>query len=301
MQKQLTLRMAEENIERLKTGAKLANVSVNTFTENAIEYALDNQNASDADYTRMTANPVPTLERLYHILTDTSYPDYSLHDKPALTVSEIRFLANGANREIDAKKIMLPFYESLRQQATDAIWYSEISYENLINLFPLALSYYLHEPSALAAFATRNTPDDIESHKYAFMPNVLAGENMRFVVSVEGTSRNRQSPPELRVAPMVNLEISNRHFGLTMNWKRYIGAVRLAGFLESTGYQSSTPVLNGISLINDVRSEGWKIRLPDIDIILTEEELKEFCSGLLNVHRHELQHVMWILLLLFGE
>ncbi|MEJ5074865.1 hypothetical protein WH357_21435 [Enterobacter ludwigii] len=295
--KQLTLRVRESLTEGLKARASTEGRSVNALAEDLLAAGLENGSGDQADYARMVAEPEKSLAQFYRLLSRYHAP--SENAVAPVSESEIRFLAKSVIGELNYRDLPLPAYYRAREIADNALKTGTITIKDVGEIFPLTIPYYLQTTAQRNEFARVNTPDDIKTDEMEFeSSDVLVKRAIRFRVNVEGTLRNRISAQELHVAPLVSLYIWSDHFGITMNWQRYMATVRLAELLEHQGYEATTPILNGISF---VKRDFWLIRLEDIDIRLTQDEMKEFCAGLLAIHNDKFKDVMQTMRYLFGE
>lgn len=294
--KQLNLRFPEALIDRLKSTAKQENVSVNMLVERYLINGLDNESSDQADYSRMIAEPFTPLSRIYHLLSDNISDSEYNYDTAPLTPAEIRFLAEGSLAEINRRNIQLPWYTETKKIAEHALKSETITFDDADRLFPFALRHYLKSRADRVTFAADNTPDTIRS-----VTKEYQNGNLSFRLSVEGTIRNRMVPKEQRVSPLVRLDIDGNYFSVMLGMEKYIATVRLLRYLESESFTKDTPVINGISFTRADKSEHWKMRNDDMEILLTDEELKYLCNGLLDAHSSQLKSVMNIMIRLNGE
>lgn len=294
--KQLTLRLPETLVERLKSTAKQEGNSVNTLAERYLNNGLDTEGTEQANYSRMIAEPFAPLNKLYHLLTDNISDNEYNYDTAPLTPAEIRFVAEGALTEINRRNVQLDWYSEAKQIAEHALKSEIIRFNDTDRLFPFALRHYLKYRADRATFAADNTPDTIRS-----VTREYQNGNLSFRLSVEGTIRNRMVPKEQRVSPLVRLDIDGNYFSVMLGWEKYIATVRLLRYLESESWTKETPVINGISFTRADKPEHWKMRNDDMEILLTDNELQYLCNGLLDAHDGKLKSVMNIMIRLNGE
>lgn len=294
--KQLTLRFPETLIDRLKSTAKEESISVNTLAERYLNNGLDTEDKGQSEYSRMIAEPVAPLSRLYHLLSDNISDSEYNYDFAPLSPAEIRFLAEGALTETNKRSVSLPWYTEVKQIAELALKSGEIQFDDADRLFPFALHHYLKYREDRAKFAAENTPDTIRS-----VTNEYQNGNLNFRLTVEGTIRNRMVPKELRVSPLVRLDIDGNYFSVMLGWEKYITTVRLLRYLESESWTKETPVIDGICFTRADKPEHWRMRNDDMEIILTNNELQSLCNGLLDAHHNQLKRVMNVMIRLNGE
>lgn len=294
--KQLNLRFPETLIDRLKSTADQQNVSVNNLVERYLVNGLDNESRDQAEYSRMIADPFVPLSRLYHLLSDNISDSEFNYDTAPLSPAEIRFLAEGALTEINRRSVQLPWYIESKTIADSALKHDTIAFDDTDRLFPFALRHYLKYRADRATFAIENTPDNIRSVTKEYQSG-----NLSFRLSVEGTIRNRMVPKELRVSPLVRLDIDGNYFTVMLGWDKYITTVRLLRYLESESWTKETPIIDGIGFTRAEKPAHWKMRNDDMEILLSDDELQYLCNGLLNAHNSILKSVMNIMIRLNGE
>ncbi|ELC6755237.1 hypothetical protein Q6X42_004032 [Salmonella enterica] len=294
--KQLTLRLPEALIERLKMTAKLEGLSVNSLAERYMNIGLDTGDNDQAEYSRMIAEPFEPLSRFYHLLSDNISDSEYNYDVVPLTPAELRFLAEGALTEINKRNTSLPWYSEAKLIAEQALKSEVIKFDDADRLFPFALRYYLKYRADRAEFATVNTPDTIRS----VMKEHHNG-NIFFRVNIDGTIRNRMAAKEQRISPLVSLDIDGDYFTVMLGWEKYIVTARLLRYLESESWTKESPVIDGISFTRSEKSEHWKMRIDDMEIILTHDELQSLGNGLLDIHYRQLKSVMNSMIRLYGE
>lgn len=294
--KQLTLRLPEILIERLKSTAKQDGNSVNTLAERYLNNGLDTEGNDQAEYSRMIAEPFAPLNKLYHLLVENISDSEDNSDVSPLTPAEIRFVADGALKEINKRNVQLPWYTEAKQIAEHALKSETIRFNDTDRLFPFALRHYLKYRADRATFAADNTPDTIRS-----VTKEYQNGNLSFRLSVEGTIRNRMVPIEQRVSPLVRLDIDGNYFSVMLGWEKYFATVRLLRYMESESWPKETPVIDGISFTRADKPEHWKMRNDDMEILLTDDELQYLCNSLLDEHSSKLKSVMNIMIRLNGE
>ena len=57
----------------------------------------------------------------------------------------------------------------------------------------------------------------------------------------------------------------------------------------------------GVSITRADKPEHWRLRIDDMDILLTEDELQHLSNGLLDIHHRQLKSIMNTMLRLNGE
>ncbi|MGB3251645.1 DUF6364 family protein [Buttiauxella gaviniae] len=274
--KQLTLRFTEAIIERLKSTAKQENISVNNLVERYLINGLDSESSDQADYSRMKSEPFTPLSHLYHLLSDNISDSVYNDQKVLISPAEVRFVANGALEEIKRRCIQLPWYIDTKEIAERSIKSEVIQFDHMERLFPFALCHYLKNRADRAAFAAQNTPDTIRSVTKEYQTG-----NVSLRLSIEGTLRNRMAPKELRVSPLVRLDIEGEYFSVMLGWDKYIATLRLLRYLESESWTKASPIISGVSFSPADKNEFWRMRVDETDITLSETELFNICKWLL--------------------
>ena len=294
--KQLNLRFDETIIARLKSTARHEGVSVNTLVERYLINGLDNESSDQAEYALLKAEPFAPLSRIFTLLGGNISDQIVNMEMPPLSDAETRFIASGALDEINKRGVLLPWYQEVKTAAERALTLDHMDYSQLDLLFPFALTHYLPYRADRAGFAADNTPDTIRSVTKEYQSG-----NLNFRVSVEGTIRNRMAPKELRVAPLVRLDIDGNYFSVMMGWEKYIATVRLLRYLESESWFKESPVIAGVSITRADKPEHWRLRIDDMDILLTGDELQHLSNCILDIHHSQLKSIMNIMLRLNGE
>lgn len=294
--KQLTLRLPEALIERLKLTAKQEGISVNSLAERYMNIGLNTEDNDQAEYSRMIAEPFEPLSRLYHLLSENISDSEYNFDYAPLTPAELRFVAEGALTEINKRNTVLPWYSEAKQIAEQALKSEVIRFDDADRLFPFALRCYLKYRADRAEFAAVNTPDTIRS-----VVKEHHNGNIFFRVNIEGTIRNRMAPKEQRISPLVSLDIDGNYFTVMLGWEKYIVTSRLLRYLESESWAKESPVIDGISFTRSEKPEHWRMRIDDMEIILTHEELESLGNGLLDIHERQLKSIMNCMIRLYGE
>lgn len=297
---QLTLRVDDSVITRLKLRAKAESMSVNALATAMIETGLATQD-DNAEFYQLIASPVDGLSRIHRKICDP----WGTGTITALSECEIKFIADGALKGLSRTLLAGPFYDVMRKEAQDALEETDsgilFSYQltephRLQALFSFALRYYIDDINQRADFAARNAPDGIETATYD-----LDVADMKFTFIVSGNEMNRFKSPGEYVAPTMFLLFKSQYIEARHYWDtisalaRILEAVRLGAPFESR------PGADALLTKDRGQAEGWLLLLGKIQLRMTGGELDELAEKFMVMAEGVAARPLREMRLLYGE
>lgn len=297
---QLTLRVDDSVITRLKLRAKAESMSVNSLATAMIENGLATHD-DNAEFYQLIASPVDGLSRIHRKICDP----WGTGTISALSVNEIKFIADGALKGLNATLLAGEFYDVMRKEAQDVLeetrsgvlFSYQLTEPYLVQvLFSFALRYYVEDINQRTDFAARNAPDGIETASYDLEVN-----DMKFTFIVSGNEMNRFKSPDEYIAPTMFLLFKSQYIEARHYWDTISALARILEAVKLGKPFESRPGAQALLAKDRGQPDSWLLLLGRIQLRLTGGELDELAQKFMVMAEGVAARPLREMRLLYGE